>query len=139
MSQAAREAGLKGKFCNHSVRKTSCTNLLHAGVVPTLIAQVSGHKNVDSLKNCAAASTKQQKDMSDMLANPGKIVAPVCPQNNPIVLENAELPTSNNAPFPRFLSNQAVSNTSMMTGLFSCANLHRCTFHLIMHNGTNDK
>ena len=51
MRDIARDADLKGKYSNHSLRKTGITNLLQAGVAPTLITQVSGHKNVGSLKN----------------------------------------------------------------------------------------
>ena len=70
MRTMAQSAGLKGKFTNHSVRKTSCTNLLQAGVPPTLIQQISGHKNVSSLSNYATASREQVCEMNRILANP---------------------------------------------------------------------
>ena len=53
----------------HSVRKTMCTNLLHACVAPTNIIQLSGHKNVASLSNYATASRNQQQAMCDILMN----------------------------------------------------------------------
>jgi hypothetical protein len=67
MSKMAESCGLKGRYTNHSVRKTTCTQLLHAGVAPNNIIQLTGHKNVQSLANYAVASKKQQRDMNDIL------------------------------------------------------------------------
>ena len=61
--------GLPGKKTNHSVRKTMITNLLHAGVNPLLIQQLSGHKNVNSINNYGVASKAQQKTMCHILQN----------------------------------------------------------------------
>ena len=71
--QMAIGADLSGKYTNHSVRKTLCTNLLQAGVPPTLIQQISGHKDVKSLTNYASASRQQIAQMNDILSNPGQI------------------------------------------------------------------
>ena len=68
----AVEIGLKGKYTNHPVRKTSCTNLLQAGVSPTLIQQISGHKDVKSLTNYATASREQIHEMGAILSNPSR-------------------------------------------------------------------
>ena len=73
MRQMAIGAELTGKYTNHSVRKTLCTNLLQAGVPPTLIQQISGHKDVKSLMNYASASREQTAQMSEILSNPGQI------------------------------------------------------------------
>ena len=70
MKDMAVEAGLEGNFTNHSVRKTLCTNLLQAGVAPTLIQQISGHKNVASISSYASASKAQVKKMNEILNNP---------------------------------------------------------------------
>ena len=43
MKHMALEAGLPGRKTNHSVRKTTCTQLLHAGISPNEIIQLSGH------------------------------------------------------------------------------------------------
>jgi hypothetical protein len=67
MARMATNAGLSGHYTNHSVRKTMCTQLLHAGVPPTTIIQLSGHKNVMSLNNYATASKDQQRCMSNIL------------------------------------------------------------------------
>ena len=70
MSDIAKSAGLEGHYTNHSVRKTMCTQLVQAGVPPTIIQQLSGHKNVQSLNNYATASIEQQMGMSSILQRP---------------------------------------------------------------------
>jgi hypothetical protein len=67
MSRMATNAGLDGHFTNHSVRRTMCSQLLHAGVAPTTIIQLTGHKNVQSLNHYATASKEQQKEMGRIL------------------------------------------------------------------------
>ena len=124
------EGELKGRFTNHTARKTGITNLLHAGVAPSLITQFSGHKNVDSLKNYSSASTKQQREMANIVANPGRIIAPIA-QNETyrIQCENVPRPISGDIP----KENASVtnkSNASMISGLFSGANMSGCTFNI---------
>ena len=67
LSTMAKESGLTGKITNHSLHKTMCTTLLHKGVAPTTIMQLSGHKNVASVNNYAVASHQQQNVMCDLL------------------------------------------------------------------------
>ena len=43
MKKMSQEAGINGKFANHTARKTSITNLLQAGMPPTLTKNISGH------------------------------------------------------------------------------------------------
>jgi integrase len=84
MSRMAEAAGLDGHYTNHSVRKTMCTQLLHAGIAPTNIIQLTGHKNVQSLNNYAVASRQQQKEMHDILLHGQKrksLQNPALPQN----------------------------------------------------------
>ena len=57
-----------GKVSNHSCRKTGITRMLEADVPPHLVAQLSGHKRVESLQSYHSASKKQQKRMSDILS-----------------------------------------------------------------------
>ena len=66
-SSMAKESGLTGKITNHSLCKTMCTMLLHKGVAPTMIMQLSGHKNVTSVNNYAMVSHQQQKFMCGLL------------------------------------------------------------------------
>lgn len=76
MKTMAIECGLQGKKTNHSARKTTCTDLLHSGIAPTTIQQLSAHRNVQSVNNYARASCEMQEHMSDILShnpNPPKL------------------------------------------------------------------
>ena len=68
MKCMAQKAGLSnGKYTNHSVRKTMINQLLHAGVNPNIVIQLSGHKSLQSLQNYNVASLNQQKSMANIL------------------------------------------------------------------------
>lgn len=67
MRDTAERANLAGRETNHSARKTTCTKLLHAGIVSTTIQQLTGHINVQSVKNYAIASVEMQKTPKIML------------------------------------------------------------------------
>lgn len=118
MKSMAKEAGFVGKFTNHSLRKTMCNTLLQAGVAPTLIQQMSGHKNVASISNYASASKKQQREMDDIVANPGlsqaNATTGVCekPQQAPISH-----------------SSLASASSCGQAGQFAGANITSCTFN----------
>jgi hypothetical protein len=77
MSRMAKRAFLKGHLTNHSVRHTMVTDLLHAGVAPSTICQLSGHKNVNSINNYAVASVAQQQDMCAILQHQEIVSNPV--------------------------------------------------------------
>jgi len=125
MKRMAAATALPGKKTNHSVRKTMCTNLLHAGVAPTNIIQLSGHKNVASLSNYATASRQQQHAMCNILMNPNTVEEPLQPAS---------------------LSQNYTSNTTMSTAinsthdprtLFSGAVVHGGVFYITVNNGTD--
>ena len=63
----ASKAGLKGKLVNHSIRKKTVQDLHSAGIAPSMICQVTGHKNVNSINNYAVADRNTQKRMSNIL------------------------------------------------------------------------
>ena len=63
----ARNAGIKAKLTNHSLRRMTCQNLLSSGISPTVVIQLTGHKNVNSLQNYIVADEKQQQTMSNVL------------------------------------------------------------------------
>lgn len=65
LPKVAELAGIEGKITNHSVRKTSCSNNLHADVPPTRVQQFSGHQRPESLNSYYVANLEQQKEMSD--------------------------------------------------------------------------
>ena len=145
MKLMSQSAGLKGKYTNHSVRKTTCTKLLQAGVTPTLIQQVSGHKDVKSISNYASASRQQIRDMNRILSNtevasdnpavmpPTEV--PAIPQNLENQITNISAPVS----IARASDSQNVATTSNATmmmnarsttsGLFESANFQNCTFN----------
>ena len=67
LSTAAKNAGLHRegkKVTDHSVRKTRSSRLLDADVPENFVAQLSGHKSMESLQSYKSASTKHQKRMS---------------------------------------------------------------------------
>ena len=67
LSIAAQKAGLQreGKqITNHSVRKTCISRLLDADIPENFVAQLSGHKNTESLQSYKSASSTHQRRMS---------------------------------------------------------------------------
>lgn len=65
-----REArGIQERKVNHSAWKTAISSLVRADVSPTLIQQLSGHKNLNSINSYSAASYDQQRKMSSILTN----------------------------------------------------------------------
>ena len=67
LSTAAQKACLQkeGKqITNHSVRKTCISRLLDADNPENFVAQLSGHKNTESLQSYKSASSTHQKRMS---------------------------------------------------------------------------
>ena len=97
MSRIAHRAGLQhGKFTNHSVRCTMCTQLYQQDVDPSLITQLSGHKNPNGLAPYTVASDYQQKDMCHRLQNPKtRHVAVIMPSHG--ITNNLALPSTSSA------------------------------------------
>jgi len=71
MGMIAKKGGLSGKYSNHSVRRTACTQLLNNGVAPLTAAQLTGHKDPNSLQHYFVANEKTQKQMSAILQGGG--------------------------------------------------------------------
>ena len=66
MTTAAKAVGMHQKrLTNHCARKTQIQRLVDNEFAPTVVAQLSGHKNLKSLDSYMTASKKQQKAMSD--------------------------------------------------------------------------
>ena len=63
-------AKITGKFTNHSIRRTTCSRLLDAGIHPNDVAQLTGHKNTQSLNSYATTRINKQRAMSEILLNP---------------------------------------------------------------------
>lgn len=71
LTKAADNAGLQrsgAKVSNHSVRKTSISRLLDANTPEIFVAQLSGHKSLQSLQSYKTASTQHQRQMSNVLS-----------------------------------------------------------------------
>ena len=68
LSTAAKKANLQqgqgAKITNHSVRKTSISRLLDADIPENYVAQLSGHKSIDSLQSYKSAGQQHQRKMS---------------------------------------------------------------------------
>ena len=68
LSTAAKKANLQqgqgAKITNHSVRKTSISRLLDADIPENYVAQLSGHKSIDSLQSYKSAGQQHQRRMS---------------------------------------------------------------------------
>ena len=70
LSKAVECGHLSGvkKIANHSVRKTSIGRLLDANCPETFVAQLSGHKSLNSLSHYKVPSAKHQRVMSNVLS-----------------------------------------------------------------------
>ena len=64
MKTACEAAGIQGRHTNHSVRKTCVKRMLDAGCPAEYAAQLTGHKNVASLRGYAEACEDVQRKMS---------------------------------------------------------------------------
>ena len=67
LSGMCQRAGIVGRYSNHSLRRSSITDLLQAGFSPCEIAQYSGHKNLNSINEYAVSSIPQRKNMQKVL------------------------------------------------------------------------
>ncbi|KAK3703834.1 hypothetical protein QZH41_012445 [Actinostola sp. cb2023] len=72
LSMAIKNAGIKGRITNHSVRKTSISRLLDVDVPENYVAQLSGHRNLKSLDAYKSASVNHQRRMSFALSRSTK-------------------------------------------------------------------
>ncbi len=71
MKNIATDGGLSGRFTNHSVRRTMCSQLLNSGKFSAVtVAQLTGHKDPNSLKQYMTASENTQRAMCEVLQNP---------------------------------------------------------------------
>ena len=58
------KAGFTARHVNHSGRKSCITQLLDTNKPPTEVAQLSGHKNIQSLNHYNTVSLQKQIEMS---------------------------------------------------------------------------
>ena len=129
LKTAADEASLQrqgSKVTNHSVRKTSIGRLLDANTPETFVAQLSGHKNLQSLPSYKSANEHHQRQASYVLSGSNKsqnaqqITAPLASNSgqlmsssqqshsqlnlqhttNSLAVNNASVPAASNGVFP---------------------------------------
>ncbi|XP_033725294.1 zinc finger MYM-type protein 3-like [Pecten maximus] len=138
MKTMASNAGLTGKKTNQSLRKTLCTKLIHSGVAPTTIMQVSGHKNVNSVINYAVASLNQQREMCETLQNVKKsaisssVTSTVSRRPMAETSHSQNLPAVTTCPREKEVQNLA-------TGMFSGANIRGGTFNISFQISSQSK
>jgi integrase len=78
----SESADFSGKHTNHSGRKTFISNLLDKGVPPREVAQISGHKNLQSLNHYHSLSIERQQELSEILHAPQKKDTPGTSETN---------------------------------------------------------
>ena len=133
MKNMAKEGNLHGKFCNHSARKTSMTNLLHAGVPPTVIKHISGHKNAESISHYATASKAQVKRMNEILLNPSQNISdgpkPKLHRPDPSIQNDQSIQIQ--SVLPRIDNHSEMTkNQTAISGILHNSTLNNCTFHI---------
>ena len=107
---------------NHSVRKTSISRLLDANTPENFVAQLSGHKNLQSFQSYKSASENHQRQISYVLSGET--------QNNHQITQastsSQQLLSSNQLSLQQMTNSLAVNNASSPTALdsiFSGANI----------------
>ena len=66
VAKLAEQAGLKGKFSNHSLRATAASRLYNANVDEQLISEVTGHRS-NAVRSYKRTSNDQLKSVSNIL------------------------------------------------------------------------
>ena len=67
LSKAAKIAKIEGNVKGHSVRKNNISRLLDADFPEICLSKLSGHKDVQSLRNYKSPSMSHQQSMSETL------------------------------------------------------------------------
>jgi len=92
-----------GNKTNHSGRKTAIQTLLHAGIPPTNVMQITGHKNVQSLNSYSHLSEEQQQSISNLLTDHVSKATGQPPAATSV--SNPQIPDSDEAPTPTSVAN----------------------------------
>ena len=86
MNEMCQEAGIVGKYTNHSLRTSGATTMFQAGVSEKLIQQQTGHRSIEGLRRYEHTSETQLVDISNVEAvdtsvPPSKSLVPVHENN----------------------------------------------------------
>ena len=103
LKQMCQDAGIDGRYSNHSLRAAGATTMFQAGVPEKLMQQRTGHRSIEGLRRYERTSETQLVDISNVVANneaaatssvapPEKNVVPV--QENSCTLDLANCGTS---------------------------------------------
>ena len=133
MKNMAKQADLPGRKTNHSAQKSTCTKLLHAGLHPTTIQQLTGHGNVQSINNYAVASNEMQKKMSNILCN-----QPVSSEQAAATPEMCNPSTMIEPNFKSSVSSFSSTLAGTSGEVFTGAKLMNCTISINHYHGSSD-
>ena len=114
------------KVSNHSARKTAITNLMDNNVNPLHVGQLSGHKNMDSLRSYHTASFKRQKEMSMIVGDSNKQVSSLIQ------------PSSNlNTVIPHAIKQDLMTEWNpILPPTFQGAQISNCIFNINIYNSS---
>ena len=137
MASAASTAGITvsgKKISNHSVRKTCISRLLNANVPETYVAQLSGHKNINSLQSYKSPSTTHQHQMSSVLSRMDSV------SSSAISTKQARSSMSTNQQYRSVYGTRdpLLSSSADLSAVFtntSVNSISDCHFQVINYNG----
>ena len=86
LKEMCLEAGISGKYTNHSLRAYGVTSMFQAGVPEKLIQQRTGHRSLEGLRHYERTSESQLVDVSNILSR--------CDKSNPASLSVSKETTS---------------------------------------------
>ena len=67
-----QNAGTKVRYTNHSLRATAVTRMYNQGVPEKLIAEKSGHRSVEALRQYEHTAPDLQRAASEVISDPSK-------------------------------------------------------------------
>ena len=70
MKIMSENAGIQGNKTNHSAWKTMVTKLVEKDMISVHVAQLTDHKNLESIDSFTVASKSLQKRMSHIISSP---------------------------------------------------------------------
>ena len=77
LKKMCQEAGVLGKYSNHSLRAGGATTIYQVGVLKKLIQERTGHRSIDGLRRYEQTSEAQLVDISNVVANNEASVKPI--------------------------------------------------------------
>ena len=103
LREMCQEAGLSGKFTNHSLRAYGATTLFQAGVPEKLIQQRTGHRCIESLRRYERTSESQLANISSIISNPNTSASDISASDNISVNEGSSLETCTGSGAPTII------------------------------------